>query len=502
MNESAIYEIRLKDAFSSPLKGLESKMNGFEAKVGGIKGSLGGLSSSMASAFAATAVVAGITAMGTKLITLGAQMEQTRVSFETMLGSSEAASGFIKQLQQFANVTPYVTSEVLDAGKQMLAFGFQSGEVIPQLTKLGDVASGLSIPLGDMIYLYGTLKTQGKAMTKDIMQFAQRGIPIYDALATVLGVGKDKVGDLVTEGKVGFAQVEQAFALMTAKGSMFGGLMEKQSKTLAGRWSTFLGTLENIGTSLGEKLVPLAGKLVDFFSNLAGIIPRLNFSDLTNVFSELFAVVTDVFNIFAEMFGMIGAKITLFDVFQFAIKGIALGFRLMTIGISFALTGFTVLVKAVKDSFLIFQGLGDIIQGAFTLDTSKIYGGINKIKVGFNDMTNNAKESVMESVKNQSEGFKKIFTGWGDPAKAKTDALSGGGSLMTSSKKSANGSGTTGSGVEKISSGTRSVVLNINKLVETVNISKTLDKMNNSEIVDAVKRALLTAVNDVNIVAQ
>lgn len=503
MNESATYEVRIK-VFDSALKGLETRMDHVESKIGSLKSSFSGVGSVISSAFTATAVIGGITALGSKIISLGAQMEQTKVSFETMLGSSQAADGFIKQLQTFANVTPYVTSEVLDAGKQMLAFGFASQEVIPQLTNLGNVASGLNIPLGDMIYLYGTLRTQGKAMTKDIMQFAQRGIPIYDSLAEVLKIDKTRVGEFVTAGKVGFNEVSKAFEIMNRKGSAFGGLMDKQSHTLAGRWSTFEGILETIGTQLGEKLLPIAGKVVDTFSLLADIFPKLDFSPISDVFVELFQPVNDIFNLFRDMFGMVGANIGLMDIFTGVIKLLALSFRTATTGMLIFYTGYKILLQAVKDSFQIWQGLGEIISGVFTLDQTKIFGGISRIKTGLSDMAKHAKDEVMDFGKSQLDAYKKIFTTWG-PAGSKdksTDASKTGLAGAAGSMKGDLSASSKSSGVEKIQSGVKNITVNITKLVETVNISKTFSKTNDSELVDAVNRALLTAVNDVNIVAQ
>ena len=83
---------------------------------------------------------------------------------------------------------------------------------------LGSVAAGLSVPLNDLIYLYGTLRAQGRVMTIDIRQFAMRGIPIYDELAKVLGVAKDQINGIVSSGGVTFEHVEQAFKNMTSAG--------------------------------------------------------------------------------------------------------------------------------------------------------------------------------------------------------------------------------------------------------------------------------------------
>ncbi|HMG93954.1 MAG TPA: hypothetical protein VK589_28035, partial [Chryseolinea sp.] len=56
-------------------------------------------------------------------------------------------------------------------------------------------------------------------------------------------------------------------------------------------------------------------------------------------------------------------------------------------------------------------------------------------------------------------------------------------------------------GIEKIQSGTRNVTLNINKLIESVNFTKSPER-SEAQLTEFLKRALLTAVNDVNIVAQ
>jgi hypothetical protein len=102
---------------------------------------------------------------------------------------------------------------------------------------LGDVAAGVGAPLNDIVYLYGTLQTQGRAYTKDIMQFTSRGIPIIEELANQFGKSKEEVMGMVEAGKVGFPEVERAFNAMTGEGGLFFNLMQEQSKTLAGQIS-------------------------------------------------------------------------------------------------------------------------------------------------------------------------------------------------------------------------------------------------------------------------
>lgn len=188
-----------------------------------------------------------------QLIKVRSEFQQLEIAFTTMLGSKERADRLTQELIEFASTTPFGMSDAANAAKQLLAYGSAAESVTDELRMLGDVAAGTSQPIGDLVYLYGTLRTQGRAYTQDIRQFAGRGIPIYRELATVLGVAEDQVNNLVSSGKVGFAEIEQAFRNMTAAGSMFGGLMEAQSKTIQGELERLGDAIEQMYNDIGKE---------------------------------------------------------------------------------------------------------------------------------------------------------------------------------------------------------------------------------------------------------
>ncbi|MHA4844411.1 tape measure protein [Flavitalea antarctica] len=168
------------------------------------------------------------------LIRVRGEFQQLEVAFTTMLGSKEKADQLMKEAIEFAAATPFSLGEVAQGAKQLLAYGFAVETMTKDLNTLGNIAAGVSAPLGDIVYLYGTLKSQGRAYSVDIRQFAARGIPIYEELAKVLGVSASEVTKLVEAGKVGFPQVEKAFQNLTGEGGKFFNLMQEQSKTLTG----------------------------------------------------------------------------------------------------------------------------------------------------------------------------------------------------------------------------------------------------------------------------
>ena len=149
-----------------------------------------------------------------------------------MLGSKQKAEELMTQMVRTAATTPFGLQDVASGAKQLLAYGVAAEDVNQTLIRLGDIAAGLSIPLGDLVYLYGTTRAQGRLYTEDLNQFTGRGIPMIQELAKHFGVAEGKIKDMVSEGKVGFEEVQLAIESLTNEGGKFGGLMEAQSLSL------------------------------------------------------------------------------------------------------------------------------------------------------------------------------------------------------------------------------------------------------------------------------
>ena len=181
------------------------------------------------------------------------EFQQLEIAFKTMLGSEQAAMKLMDQLVKTAATTPFDLKGVADGAKMLLAYGIEVDKVNEMLVRLGDVAAGMSIPLGDLVYLYGTTMVQGRMFTQDLRQFQGRGIPIAEELAKVLHVTTNEIGDLVTAGKVTADVFHQAFINMTNDGSKFGGLMEEQSKTILGQISNIEDGIDMMFNDIGKQ---------------------------------------------------------------------------------------------------------------------------------------------------------------------------------------------------------------------------------------------------------
>lgn len=203
------------------------------------------------------------------LVNTRGQFQQLEIAFSTMLKSKEKADKLMSELVDIAAKTPFDLQGVASSAKQMIAYGSSAENVGDELVMLGNVAAGVGSQLSEIAYLYGTLRTQGRAYAVDIRQFAGRGIPIYEELAKVLGVTKDEVSGLVKEGKVGFKEVEQAFKNMTSESGIYYNLMQEQSKSLTGQLSNLGDAWDTMLNEIGKDTQGIASAGI---SGLKGLI--------------------------------------------------------------------------------------------------------------------------------------------------------------------------------------------------------------------------------------
>lgn len=270
------YKLSLKDVgFNKTMLNAMGHVASMDSKMSNLSG--GGLTKSI---IGANLLTNAIQSAGSAIIDFGksaiqsyGRQEQFLVSLKTMFhGNVMEAELLNNQLKNFAKETPFELQEVQDATKMMIAYGSNSSSVVEEMRMLGDVSSGVGSSLSEIGYLYGTLRTQGRATAIDIRQFAGRGIPIYEELAKVLGVNKKAVSGLVTEGKVGFKEVEKAFQNMTHEGGLFFNMMKEQSGTLNGKISNMADAWDQLKTSIAGSQSGILKDTVEWITKMIGVV--------------------------------------------------------------------------------------------------------------------------------------------------------------------------------------------------------------------------------------
>lgn len=195
----------------------------------------------------------GMTNLLTSIVQVRGQFQQLEIAFETMLGSKSKAHELMQQMEETAAKTPFDLDGVANGAKQLLAYGESADKVNDTLVRLGNIASGFSLPLNDIVYLYGTTMVQGRLYAADVRQFTGRGIPLVKELAKMYGVTADEINNMVSAGKIGFPDVQKVLNKLTDEGGQFYNLMEKQSKSLTGMISNLGDTWDQVQDHLGEQ---------------------------------------------------------------------------------------------------------------------------------------------------------------------------------------------------------------------------------------------------------
>ena len=227
------------------------------------------------------AISAPLALVGKNALQTSAQFESLEMSFGTMLRSMENGKTLMKDLQNYNLATSFQFEEVAGAGKSLLAFGFAQQQIIPQMKMIGDISAGVGINIGELAEIYGKARVQGRLFAEDINQLTGRGIPIIAELAKQFGVSEQAVKKLTEDGKIGFNNLEQAFASMTSTGGMFYNMTANQSTTLGGLYSNLQDSVTMNLRTIGDSIV----KNLD----LKTVIPQASkyLTDLAEGFSKL-----------------------------------------------------------------------------------------------------------------------------------------------------------------------------------------------------------------------
>ena len=540
------YVIKLNDQLTRKLKVAQTQVDKLNNKVTKTKSSFAGLGGLLARVGAAAAI--GMAAKS--IVTLGANMEQTRVAFATFLGDAEKANVLIAQLNEFANITPFNNDEIIKSGRLLLAAGIPAEQITDKLKQIGDVAAGANVPITELAAIFQKATNKGKLQAEELNQFAERGIPILDELSKMFGKSKEEVLKLGSQGKITSAVMNTAFSNMTSEGGIFFNLMEKQSATLGGRFSTLIGKLQTVGIAIGEALIPVLGVLTDFAISIveggdalgdliivvgaaAVALVALNAAAIAaSISTKLLAIQQWFLNaaLTANPIGLIIAAIAAFVAVIVLAWRHSETFRGVILGLWEAIKVIGVNVyKFLIEPFAAFK---DLLVSIFTLDFDGMIDAFKKLgrsaltfilqpllqiaKVIDNFAGTNLAASIQSATgmtditKGAGAAFGKGFAEGKDKEEEKEASLTGSGSgsslttaSVTGGTGAAGGSGALGAKVSEVKANAPKVFnINIEKLVEALNISTTNLKDSSTRIKEEVERALLTAITDASIISE
>ena len=244
--------------FKTGISGVEKQCNSLTKTV-----------KKVATAIAGAFVVKKVVEFGTAIAKVGVEYnalkEQSKVTWTTLLGSQEQAISQLERIEKFAASTPFSKMGVDQMAKYLHNAGYEGDAVFDTLTKIGDMGSAFGVQEDSLVELtrqFSQVQQAGYAYTEDLNILADRGIPIYQAIADQVGVTVAEVKKMASEGKLTADIYNSAIDSMAATTA---GAMDAQSKTFNGMMSTLKDNLTTVAGLITEKL----------FSALSGLLEKL-----------------------------------------------------------------------------------------------------------------------------------------------------------------------------------------------------------------------------------
>lgn len=279
----------------------------FGQKFAGGLGTLGKGMLAVGGIAAAAGVAAG--AFGVKV---AAENEKAAATFTTLMGSAEAAQKQMKVLADFAAKTPFELPQVREAAARLQAVGVSADSVVPLLTRIGDATSAMGTGADGIqrsVAALQKMQITGKVTAESMNMLAEAGVPAWQALAEASGKSVAEVQQAVTDGMVKATDVQKALLDKTNGAfSKLDGMMEKQSQTLAGLFSTLK---DNVSQALGEAAQPLADGLKNALPAITEAVTGLvnNLKPAIAQVGPLIGTLATVLAPVADVLGKIGGAI-------------------------------------------------------------------------------------------------------------------------------------------------------------------------------------------------
>lgn len=304
---------------------------------------------------------------------LGSQAEKTSVAFRVLVGDERKAGELLQQINEFAAATPYSNLNLDGAAQMLLNFGVAGDEVMQRLQQLGDISMGDSEKLNSLALVFGQVSAAGKMSGQDLMQFINAGFNPLKELQNMTGKSYQELQDMMSKGKIVVDAVSAALQHATGVGGMFHGMMEEQSKTVSGKWSTAIGLVQQRAVEVYDKIQPFILQAIDLFQDVSGSV--LNVVDSIALWATDLQPVWDGFalisNIAGSLFGWLAEAVSGTIGFFFRWRA-EIGYVATVIGVAtvafnlhnIAMTAYGAIITVVSGATRVWAGVQWLLNAA------------------------------------------------------------------------------------------------------------------------------------------
>jgi tape measure domain-containing protein len=192
-----------------------------------------------------------------------AELESQTRSLQVLTGSAEKAKQIIQELQQLGAVTPFTSTELIDAAKRLQAFGVEANNVVETTKRLADVSGATGAELQGLVTAYGQVQAKGRLQGEELLQFQERGVALQAELRKMYSLSGDEFQKALEKGRISAKAVEVAIQNLTSAGGKYANGAIAQSDTLNGKLSTLQDSFQRLAQNIGKFFEPVFKFLLD-----------------------------------------------------------------------------------------------------------------------------------------------------------------------------------------------------------------------------------------------
>jgi len=244
------------------LRQINSASKTAEAGIGGLRKAVVGLAGAIGAVSAAKFVFAKT-----------AELESQTRSLQVLTGSVRQAKEIIQELQQLGAVTPFTSTELIDAAKRLQAFGVEGDRVVEVTRRLADASGATGAELQGIVTAYGQVVAKGRLQGEELLQFQERGIGLQQELQKMYKLSGQELQDALSKGRISAQAVEAAIQRLTSTGGKYANGAIAQSDTLSGRLSTLQDGVDQLARRIGQVLTPA---LKAVFNQAIAVVDAVN----------------------------------------------------------------------------------------------------------------------------------------------------------------------------------------------------------------------------------
>lgn len=213
----------------------------------------------------------------------GMARETAAANFGTLLGDAQAGSDYAETLRSTDAAALYGTGTLNQNAQQMLAYGVDSGTTLEVLKSIGDIAMGDANKMSSLATAFSQMSSLGKLQSQDWKQMVGAGFNPFIQMQKDLGKTAEELDTMMSKGQITADMVKDAFINATKEGGQFAGALENvMDNTLQGKIAQFKGLWDDLKAKifdlikpLAEKLLPVAGKLIEKLESFSPVMEGL-----------------------------------------------------------------------------------------------------------------------------------------------------------------------------------------------------------------------------------